>query len=183
MLYGDEAIKDLLADGLVRSPGVDPKQVNPASLNLTLGNTFLVLKSGFGDSIRLGDEVQYERFEIPDNGVFHIKPFEFILATTREFIQMPTHVAGFVQGRSSIGRIGLTTQNAGFIDPGFHGAITLELVNESGYSIDLIPGYPVAQLILFRASSVSRGYDGKYTGQVEATGSRMHRDAFNGGAK
>ena len=182
MLYGDVAIRDLLEDGLIRD-GVDPRQINPASLNLTLGNTFLVMKDCGGKPLTLGDEAQYGKAEIQDDGAFAIAPGQFVLATTREFVQMPTHIAGFVQGRSSIGRIGLTTQNAGFIDPGFHGAITLELVNESNRVINLKPGYPIAQLILFRASSVSRGYAGKYNGQIEATGSRMHQDAFNGRQK
>lgn len=133
-----------------------------------------------GEGIVLGSKVVYSRYEISDDEVFPIHPREFLLAATREFVQMPTHIAGFVQGRSSIGRIGLTTQNAGFIDPGFHGTITLELVNESNNVIFLRPGYPVSQLILLRADSVSRGYEGKYNEQVEATGSRMYQDAFNG---
>jgi dCTP deaminase len=89
---------------------------------------------------------------------------------------MPDRVAAFVQGRSSIGRIGLTVQNAGFVDPGFTGHITLELVNESPVTIYLKPGYPVAQLVFFDVSPVNDPYHGKYNGQEEATGSRMFMD-------
>ena len=175
MIYGDRIIRDLLENGLVKAPGVDPSQVNPASLNLRLGNTFLIMRET-NMGIRLGDEVPYSRFEVPDGGCFPMEPGDFILATTKEVLQLPDNVAGFIQGRSSIGRIGRTTQNAGFVDPGFHGAITLELVNESGHNLYLKPGYPVAQIVFMEAKNVSHPYEGKYNGQVEATGSRMFKD-------
>ena len=91
---------------------------------------------------------------------------------------MPVKAAAFVQGRSSIGRAGLTVQNAGFVDPGFSGHITLELKNDSPCIIVLFPGYPVTQLVYMDAEDVSRPYTGKYNGQVEATGSRMQLDGL-----
>lgn len=174
MILSDNRIRELIAESEIVHPA-NTKLINPASINLRLGNTFLVPKPNF-DGFKLGDEVEYERHEVTDTMGFTLKPGEFALATTKEYVDLPTNIAAFVQGRSSIGRIGLTTQNAGFVDPGFHGHITLELVNESPSSIILTPGYPVAQLVFFETHPVTRPYRGKYNNQIEATGSRMHLD-------
>lgn len=174
MILSDKMLRSLiLEDGLIHP--AELSQINPASINLTLGNTFLTNAPGQREYM-LGEEVEYVRHEIAKNEGFMLAPGEFALATTQEYIDLPTNIAAFVQGRSSIGRIGLTTQNAGFVDPGFHGHITLELVNESPCSIILTPGYPVAQLVFFDTYPVNRPYRGKYNDQVEATGSRMHLD-------
>lgn len=174
MILADKQICTLVERDNLVNPVTD-KQINPASVNLTLGNTFLVPTIKKADAIYLGKEVDYHRFEAKEDG-FPIDPGEFVLATTQEHVSIPSNVAAFVQGRSSIGRIGLTTQNAGFVDPGFHGHITLELVNESPNTIILTPGYPVAQLVFFECYPVEKPYNGKYNGQVEATGSRMYMD-------
>ena len=170
----------ILADNMLRKMDLvrpmSDEQINPASINLTLGNTFLLPAFASGQTVRLGDKVEYDRFEISDEEQFMLHPGEFALATTKEYVDVPSTIAAFVQGRSSIGRIGLTTQNAGFVDPGFHGHITLELVNESPNTIVLTPGYPVAQLVFFETYPVSKPYYGKYNDQVEATGSRMYMD-------
>ena len=176
MILGDRQIRRMIEKkGLVHP--VSDDQINPASVNLTLGSTFLLPKMlGLKETVNLGDHVEYERFEIDENNCFLIPPGGFALATTREHVNLPHNIAAFVQGRSSIGRIGLTTQNAGFVDPGFHGHITLELVNESPNTINLYPGYPVAQLVFFECYPVEKPYKGKYNDQVEATGSRMYLD-------
>lgn len=175
MILSDKQIKVLIDRNKLVSP-VSDKQINPASVNLTLGNTFLVQDMLEWREIQLGDHVEYERFEIDEDSCFSIPPGGFALATTREHVNIPHNIAAFVQGRSSIGRIGLTTQNAGFVDPGFHGHITLELVNESQNRINLHVGYPVAQLVFFECYPVENPYKGKYNDQVEATGSRMYMD-------
>ena len=156
--------------------GIDnPSQIGPASVDLRLGTTFL-LPRYVRENVELGSAVPYGRREIEKDGSFLLFPEEFVLATTMEKIVLPNNIAAFVQGRSSIGRIGLTTQNAGFVDPGFHGHITLELVNESKNTLVLRPGYRVVQVVFFQCHGVGDGYEGKYNGQVEATGSRMHLD-------
>lgn len=177
MIFGDKRIKDEI---LLRNcvEGAEEWQINPASINLRLGTTFLTPDPDY--IIMLGQEVKYRRHKVSGAGSFAMRENEFVLATTMEKINMPRNVAAFVQGRSSIGRIGLTIQNAGFIDPGFYGHITLELVNESGTEIVLKPGYPVAQLVFFDVSEVQKPYCGKYVGQVEATESRMYMDAVKG---
>lgn len=177
MILADKQIRTLIKQRALINP-VKDDQINPASVNLTLGNTFLT-PIEMNSYVRLGDKVEYDRHEISDNEGFALASGEFALATTKEYVDIPCHIAAFVQGRSSIGRIGLTTQNAGFVDPGFHGHITLELVNESPNTIILTPGYPVAQLVLFECYPVEKPYNGKYNDQVEATGSRMHKDEVN----
>lgn len=174
MILADKQIRTLIKQRALINP-VKDEQINPASVNLTLGDTFLVPRTKHYCHIALGSEVDYRRFKSTEGG-FPIDPGEFVLATTQEHVNIPSNVAAFVQGRSSIGRIGLTTQNAGFVDPGFHGHITLELVNESPNTIILKPGYPVAQLVFFECYPVEKPYDGKYNDQVEATGSRMYMD-------
>lgn len=171
MILSDKKLREYIERGELVFP-CNVSQINPASVNLTLGSTFLVPLS-ISRPIKLGEKIEYMRYEKEE---FLLRPGEFALATTREYIDVPDNLAAFVQGRSSIGRIGLTTQNAGFVDPGFHGHITLELVNESPNTIVLTPGYPVAQLVFFECCPVERPYAGKYNDQVEATGSRMYLD-------
>lgn len=174
MIWGNERLKELLKQGMIA--GGNDALVNPASINLRLGHTFL--RPVEGQILSLGEEMQYRRYECADGETIAIRPGEFMLATTLEFITVPKFAAAFVQGRSSIGRAGLTVQNAGFVDPGFQGHITLELKNDSPCTIFLFPGYPVTQLVYMDAADVSEGYSGKYFGQVEATGSRMQLDGI-----
>lgn len=179
MIWGDKKIlqKIFWKRNLVNG---NPAMINPASVNLCLGHSFLIPKLEQG--VSLGDKMEYVKHVCSSLEVFPLNPGEFCLATTKEKVIMPENTAAFVQGRSSIGRIGLTVQNAGFVDPGFEGHITLELVNESPVVIYLKPGYPVAQLVFFDTTHVKDPYHGKYNGQVEATGSRMDQDKEKYGA-
>ena len=174
MIWGDKRLQNLIDIGMIEN--TYDGSVNPASINLRLGNTFLKPKKD--QTVMLGEEMEYERHEIKDGQHIYIMPGEFMLATTIEAIDVPITAAAFVQGRSSIGRAGLTVQNAGFVDPGFRGHITLELKNDSPCIIILFPGYPVTQLVYMDAENVSRPYAGKYNGQVEATDSRMQLDGI-----
>lgn len=174
MILGDAALNKLLESNVIEN--AERGQVNPASINLRLGDTFAKPIAPKGGYLILGEKIEYHIKRITPGDKMVISPGEFLLATTLEKVNMPDAMAAFVQGRSSIGRIGLTVQNAGFVDPGFTGHITLELVNEAEYSIVLPVGYPVAQLVFFDTSFVSAPYHGKYNGQIDATGSRMYMD-------
>lgn len=174
MIWGDKKLKRVIYKAGRIEHGRE-ELINPASINLRLGNTFAVPLQMM-EGIRLGDHVKYNHHSVNDGDYFPLKPGQFCLGTTKEYIYVPDNAAAFVQGRSSIGRIGLTVQNAGFVDPGFFGAITLELVNESPSTIYLVPGYPLVQLVFFDCTRVKNPYDGKYNGQVRATGSRMNQD-------
>lgn len=176
MIWGDRRLKDLLNSGMITNG--DENLVNPASINLRLGDSFI--KPIPHEYVELGGEMKYMPvMKEYRNGTTLIMPGDFMLATTMEHVSVPLNCAAFVQGRSSIGRIGLMVQNAGFVDPGFNGHITLELKNDSPCAIALKPGYPVAQLIFMDAMDVSKGYNGKYQNQVEATGSRMFMDGIS----
>lgn len=178
MIYGDTIIKVLVDRGDIKN--TYEGAINPASINLRLGDSFKKIDSQ-QNYISLGSSINYEGVAANENGCVIIFPGDFVLATTKEWIRVPIGSAAFVQGRSSIGRIGLSVQNAGFVDSGFEGHITLELKNDSPVPITLVPGYPIAQLVYMEAKDVSHPYDGKYIGQVEATGSRMDLDILKPG--
>ena len=173
MILGDKKLRKLVKEGKITSNR--PIIVNPASVNVRLGNTYLTHKFA-PNGIHLGDKVAYDVHVIGDDEEFCLLPGQFALATTLEVFRIPATLAAYVQGRSSIGRAGLSVQNAGYVDPGFEGQITLELRNETQNAIYLRAGYPVAQMIFEETTPVEMPYKGKYLGQMGATGSRMERD-------
>ncbi len=157
---------------------VDPlteEQIQPASIDVRLSDHFLKVDENRLDVIRLDKEVSYE--EITQSEIV-IPPNSFLLATTREYIRLPDDVTAFVEGRSSIGRIGLFIQNAGWVDPGFEGMITLELYNANRLPIRLQADRRICQLVFARMDQTTPNpYRGKYQGQRDATGSRIALDS------
>jgi len=94
-----------------------------------------------------------------------------------EYVRLPNNLTAFVEGRSSIGRIGLFIQNAGWVDPGFEGRITLELYNASSLPIMLQAGRRICQLVFCSMDrEAEKPYAGKYQGQKKAVGSRVYLD-------
>jgi dCTP deaminase len=173
MILTDRTIKSLLAEGELKIEPMEPIQIQPASVDLRLGRTFLTPRAHEG-VFSLSDEVQYERVEADE---FIVPTHGFVLATTEEFIALPNYLTAFVEGRSSIGRMGLFIQNAGWVDPGFQGAITLELYNANSAPMRITAGRRICQLVLARADGpVQNPYAGKYQGQRETTGSRAFQD-------
>jgi dCTP deaminase len=105
-------------------------------------------------------------------------PGDFVLATTQERIKFGSNITAFVEGRSSIGRLGLFVENAGWVDPGFDGQITLELFNASHRPIRLQAGRRICQLVICELSDhAEKPYAGKYQGQTGAVGTKVHSDA------
>ena len=99
------------------------------------------------------------------------------MATTMEYFELPDNLTAFVEGRSSLGRMGLFIQNAGWVDPGFKGEITLELFNANRCAIELKAGRRVGQLVFAQLDDDARNpYRGKYQGQRGATGSKFFLD-------
>lgn len=168
------------------------ENVNPASLDLTIGNKFIMVKPQIKESpiidafpprppqvkIRtMEEDYPTETVVVGDDEMFIIPPLQFVLATTQEFIDVPVEYAVYVEGRSSIGRMGLQVQNAGFIDPGFKGKITLELFNASNVPIAIKPGRRVCQFVFFQLSNPAETpYEGKYMGQSDTTISHVWED-------
>ena len=100
--------------------------------------------------------------------------------TITEYFELPNDLTAFVEGRSSLGRMGLFIQNAGWVDPGFKGEITLELYNANRCAIELKAGRRVGQLVFAKMDAVSLNpYNGKYQGQKGATGSKVYLDKEN----
>lgn len=112
--------------------------------------------------------------EIPPSG-WTLRPRDFILACTAEYVRLPSDIAAVVEGKSSLGRLGLTVHvTAGFIDPGFEGQITLEIANLAPWGIKLYAGMPIAQLVFESVNPPERDYSktGHYQGQTGPTESR-----------
>lgn len=110
-----------------------------------------------------------------------IEPHEFLLASTVEYVKIPNNVVGQVVGKSSIGRLGLFIENAGLIDPGFEGNITLELYNASNTPIDLSKLDRICQIIFTKLNTPAlHSYDGHYQGQVDVTESYLEEEMQSG---
>jgi dCTP deaminase len=164
----------MLGTGELKIEPLDPRQIEPASVDLRLGNTFLTPRAING-ICSMSDPPEYdavtaEEFVVPTRG--------FVLATTLEVVTLPDNLTAFVEGRSSVGRLGLFIQNAGWVDPGFTGAITLELYNANSAPMRIEAGRRICQLVIAMADrAVENPYRGKYQGQRHTTGSRIHLDA------
>ena len=175
MILSDGTLRDLLASGELVVEPIDNGQIQPASIDLRLSDHFLKVDENRLEVIRLDAEVEY--VELTQEQIV-IPPHSFLLATTRERIRLPDDVTAFVEGRSSIGRIGLFIQNAGWVDPGFEGNLTLELYNANRLPIRLQTGRRICQLVFARMDRAAlTPYHGKYQGQSRATGSLINLDA------
>jgi dCTP deaminase len=173
VILTDKTIQEELASGRLKIEPLDDQQIGPASVDLRLGTTFLTPRPTNG-MYSMSDPVEYEESSGSD---FIVPAHGFVLATTNEFIALPNDLTAFVEGRSSVGRLGLFIQNAGWVDPGFEGAITLELFNANHAPMRIEAGRRICQLVIARADGpVANPYSGKYQGQQVTTGSRIHLD-------
>jgi len=172
MIYSDYDIREALSSGHIVIDPISEGQIQPASLDLRLGNHFLVPEPLH--KANLCSKIHYKSI---NNNKFVLFPGHMILATTLERVSLPLDICARLEGRSSIGRMGLFIHNAGFIDPGFDGQITLELVNTGNSSIQLETGRRICQIVFEELKNPSeRGYRGKYQHQNGATGSRIYLD-------
>lgn len=181
MLLSDRDIKSEIASGRV---GVDPFQVEmvqPSSVDVRLDRFFRVFENHKYSEIDPSTEQSdlTREVEVGADEHFILHPGEFVLASTYEVITLPNDIAGRLEGKSSLGRLGLLTHStAGFIDPGFSGHITLELSNVANLPVKLFPGMKIGQLCLFRLSSNaehpygSEIYGSRYQGQRGPTPSK-----------
>jgi dCTP deaminase len=174
MPISDGTIKELIEKGdLVITP-FNKDSIAPASIDLRLGSGFLVVDHHQMKSLSLDEPVKYRKIE-RDSVI--LPPHHFLLATTLEKIKLPDYISGKVEGRSSVGRMGLFIQNAGWIDPGFEGDITLELYNANELPIEIKAGRRICQIVLsYTDKAVEKPYEGKYKGQSGTMGSMIHTD-------
>jgi dCTP deaminase len=174
MILSDRTILRMLAEGTLGISPLEPAQVQPASVDIRLGNTFSVVEDTSSGIITMEHEIRYKTIE---TDTYLLLPGQFVLATTMEYVTLPDNLTAFVEGRSSLGRMGLFIQNAGWVDPGFRGEITLELFNANRCAIELRAGRRVGQLVLAEMDAPAlHPYSGKYQGQTGATGSRVYLD-------
>ena len=174
MILSDRTILKMLDEkSLIINP-VTKEQIQPASVDIRLGNTFGVVDDTPSNIITLESQINYKTIT---TDTYLIMPGEFVLATTMEYFELPDNLTAFVEGRSSLGRMGLFIQNAGWVDPGFKGEITLELYNANRCAIELKAGRRVGQLVFAEMDAPAiNPYNGKYQGQMGATGSRVFMD-------
>ena len=174
MVLSDKTIKELLnSKELVIDP-LGSDAIQPASVDCTLGDNFLVIEANQMDILTLDSEIKYQEIT---SDLITIPAHSFILATTEQYIKLPNNLTAFVEGRSSIGRMGLFIQNAGWVDPGFEGKITLELYNANSLPIKLKSKRRICQLVFCEMSTIAENpYRGKYQGQNKTVGSRISND-------
>lgn len=175
MILSDKTIARMLGEQSLIIKPLTEEQIQPASVDIRLGNSFSVVDDTPRGIITMDSEIKYKSI-ITDT--YLILPGQFVLATTMEYFELPDNMTAFVEGRSSLGRMGLFIQNAGWVDPGFKGEITLELFNANRCAIELKAGRRVGQLVFAEMDEAALNpYKGKYQGQTGATGSKVFMDA------
>jgi dCTP deaminase len=183
LLSDRDLSKEIEAGRLVLDP-YDPALLQPSSIDVRLDRYFRVFDNSkythIDPSIRQ-DELTSLVEKNNDDEPFVLHPGEFVLGSTFEMVSLPDDLAGRLEGKSSLGRLGLLTHStAGFIDPGFSGHITLELSNVANLPITLWPGMKIGQLCLFRLESPaehpygSKRAGSRYQGQRGPTPSRSY---------
>ena len=185
MLLSDRDLRaEIEAGGLALDP-YDPTLIQPASIDVRLDRFFRVFNNA--KYTHIDPAVQQDELtqlvEVPEGDPFVLHPGEFVLGSTFEYVTLPDTLAGRLEGKSSLGRLGLLTHStAGFIDPGFSGHVTLELSNVATLPIKLWPGMKIGQLCFFRLSSPTESpygsgpYGNRYQGQRGPTASRSFQN-------
>ena len=192
VLLSDRDIRAEIASGRVGCEPYSESMIQPSSVDVRLDKFFRVFENHKYSVIDPSIEQSELTREVITEGAepFILHPGEFVLASTYEVITLPDDIAGRLEGKSSLGRLGLLTHStAGFIDPGFSGHITLELSNVANLPVKLFPGMKIGQLCLIRLTSPaehpygSEKYGSRYQGQRGPTASRsflnFHRSAIN----
>lgn len=181
MLLSDRDIRAELESGRVGLEPYEPAMLQPSSIDVRLDRFFRLFDNHKYPVIDPSvDQPDLTRLvEVEDGEPFVLHPGEFVLGSTYEQVTLPDDVAARLEGKSSLGRLGLLTHStAGFIDPGFSGHVTLELSNVATLPILLWPGMKIGQLCFFRLTSAaeqpygSAAYGSRYQGQRGPTASR-----------
>ncbi len=191
MILSDIDIKkEIKSKNLLISP-FDPKAVQPASLDVKMASEFRIFKNSTKPYLDVKEPADdfMELIKIKKGDPIIIHPGEFLLGTTIEKVKIPNDMVAQLNGRSSLGRLGIIVHaTAGFIDPGFEGFVTLEITNVATLPIALYPGMRIGQLSFTRLSSPAENpyspkRGSKYSGQVGPTTSRIWRDFEKGKKK
>jgi len=186
MIIPDHEIKKLLEEGrIVIKPLDNPDvQIQPAGVDLRLGNEFRLFKSSSVAYIDTKQKTENytEMIRVEDGKQFIIHPGEFVLGAIKEYIKVSNELVGSVDGRTSLGRLGISIHStASSINPGWEGHLVLEISNMGRMPVALYPGMRIAKLTLHKLSSpCEKGYgergDTKYNKQEGVSETRVHED-------
>lgn len=175
-MLSDAQIKDAVRWKGLSISGFDERFLQPASYDVHLHPDLLVLRRGGPLDPKVDSTREFARFGMDDDG-FVVESGMFVLASTSERFELGSQLMGQLEGKSSLGRLGLVVHStAGYIDPGFSGQITLELSCSHDRGVRVYPGMPVGQIAFMRVSSVDKLYCGKYVMQHGPTVSRYHQN-------
>ena len=185
MVLSDHTIKEELAKGRIVVEPLGEGCIQPASVDVHLDRRFLVFRNSRRPYIDVREDVSdlMEMVEIEDETPFILHPGDFVLASTLEHVELPDDLVARLEGKSSLGRIGLLIHStAGYVDPGWKGHLTLELSNVANLPIALHYGMKIGQISYLRLSTAadnpygSPSLGSKYQSQKDPTASRMHWD-------
>ena len=183
MLLSDRDLRKALDEGQLGLDPFDEAMIQPSSIDVRLDRYFRVFANHRYTHIDPAEQQDdlTEMVEPKGDEPFILHPGEFVLGSTYEVVTLPDDIAARVEGKSSLGRLGLLTHaTAGFVDPGFSGHVTLELANVATLPIKLYPGMKIGQFCFFRLSSPSEHpygsekYGSRYQGQRGPTPSKSY---------
>ena len=189
VVLSDRTIKEEMAKGRIVVEPLGEGCVQPASVDVHLDRRLLVFRNSRRPYIDVHEDTSdlTEMVEIEDDIPFILHPGEFVLASTLEHIELPDDLVARLEGKSSLGRIGLLIHStAGYVDPGWKGHLTLELSNVANLPVTLYYAMKIGQLSYLRLSTPAENLYGspalgsKYQGQTDPTASRMHQDFADG---
>jgi dCTP deaminase len=181
VILSDRSLREEIAAGRILIEPLDEQCIQPSSIDVKVGNLFRVFRNHTTGIIDVKQDLEdlTELINIPDDGVFILHPGEFVLGSTLERIGVPNDLVARIEGKSSLGRLGLLIHStAGFIDAGFDGHITLELSNVASLPITIYPGMKIGQVSFVRMTTPADNPYGngargsKYQGQRGPTPSR-----------
>ena len=181
MILSDRSIREELTAGRIVIDPLDPRCIQPSSVDLHLDRFFRVFLNHTMRVIDVKEDQEEltELVEIKPDDAFILHPGEFVLGSTHERVILPGDLVGRLEGKSSLGRLGLLIHStAGFVDPGFEGHLTLELSNVANLPITLYPGMKIGQISFLRMTTPAeqpygtRAIGSKYQGQRGPTPSR-----------
>jgi dCTP deaminase len=183
MVLSDRTIRAEIEAGRISFDPYDPKLIQPSSVDVRVDRQFRVFHNARHPyiDVRKPMEDLTELVEVPGDEPFILHPGEFVLGQTLERVTLPDDVVARLEGKSSLGRLGLLIHStAGFVDAGFSGNLTLELSNVANLPITIYHGMPIGQMSFMRMdAAVEHAYGSeetrsKYQGQGEPTASRYY---------
>jgi dCTP deaminase len=185
LIFSDRSIREAIESGAILIDPFEPSFVQPSSVDLRVGNGFRVFVNHRYSQIdpRAPQSDLTQLVEVDAEEPFMLHPGEFVLGSTLERIKLGGDVVARLEGKSSLGRLGLLIHStAGFIDPGFEGHITLELSNVATLPIAIYPEMKIGQVSFYQMTTAadfpygSPELGSKYQGQSGPTASRSHQD-------